>query len=95
MDRHELQRSFKDKIDDAFKKIQELENKRDEVSGKTKDKLEKEIESLKSKRKKMEDQYESLKNSTEEKIDEINVQFEKSLANFEQGFKEISKAFSS
>lgn len=93
MDKHELQRKFKDKIDEAFKKIEALENKKDAVSGKTKEEIDEKIQALKSQKQELDNHYESLKQSTEEKIEQINVQFEKSLVNFEQGFDEIRKAF--
>lgn len=93
MDKHGLQREFKNKIDDAFKKIQELENKKDEVTGQAKEELNEKIKTLQSKKDKLDQHYEELQNSTEDKIENVKVQFEKSMVNFKEGFKEIQKAF--
>lgn len=93
MDKHELRREFKDKIDDAFHSIQKLENKSEELSGRKKEELEDKIAELQSKKDKMDTFYEELLNSSEEKANEINTQFEKSKEDFKAGFNKIAEAF--
>jgi len=93
MDKHELRREFKDKIDEAFHNIQKLENKSEEMSGRKKEELDEKIAELQAKKDKMDSFYEELLNSSEEKVEEVNTHFKKSLVNFKEGFKEISEAF--
>jgi protoporphyrinogen oxidase len=93
MNKNELKREFKDGIDDVFHNIQELENKSEELSGKSKDELNEKIAMLQKKKDEMDSFYEELLNSSEEKAEEINVRFKKSIVNFKKGFKEIAGAF--
>lgn len=93
MDKRELQREFKDKIDDAFHNIQKLENKSEELTGRKQEELNERIAELQAKKDKMDTFYEELLNSSEEKVEEINTHFKKSMVNFKEGFKEIAEAF--
>ena len=93
MNKHELKKEFKDKIDYSFKRLDELENKKEELSGKAQDEVNEKVKALKAKKDELDQYYEKLENTSEEKLDEINVQFEKSLANFKQGVKEIQEVF--
>ncbi|PHR42331.1 MAG: hypothetical protein COA32_17525 [Fluviicola sp.] len=93
MDKHELRREFKDKIDDAFHNIQKLENKSEELSGRKKEELDERISELQRKKDQMDSFYEELLNSSEEKANEIGTQFEKSKEDFKAGFNKIAQAF--
>ena len=92
MDKHELRKEFKDKIDEVFHSIQKLENKSEELSGRKKEEMEEKIAVLQSKKDKMDSFYEELINSSEEKMDEIRTQFEKSIVDFKSGFNKIAQA---
>lgn len=93
MNKHELRREFKDQIDEVFHNIQKLENKSKELSGIKREELSEKIKELQAKKDQMDTFYEELLNSTEEKAEEINTHFQKSLVNFKEGFNEIAEAF--
>lgn len=93
MDKHEIRREIKDKIDDAFHSVQKLENKSEELSGRKKEELEERIAVLQTKKDKMDSFYEELLNSSEEKANEIRDKFEESKEDFKAGFNKIAEAF--
>lgn len=93
MDKYELQKEFKNKIDDAFHSIQKLENRKAEVSGKAKEELEDKIRSLEARKDKMDSLYEELLSGSDEKADHVKTKLEKSMGHFNQGIKEITELF--
>lgn len=93
MDKYELQKEFKDKIDEAFHSLIKLENKKDEITGRTLEQLDEKIDALQAKKDQMDSLYEELLSGSDEKSQEVRDKLEKSMINFREGVKEVADIF--
>lgn len=93
MDKHDLQREFKDKIDEAFNSLRKLENKKEEVSARNLEKVDEKIKDLQAKKDQMDSLYEELLSGSDEKSQEVSDKLENSMIKFREGVKEIADIF--
>jgi len=93
MDKEALKREAKQKIDDVFTKIEELEAKKDQFSSEMRDDYEQRIAQLRSKRDDLMAKYEELQQASESKVAEVKSAFDSAAKSFEEGFSKIASIF--
>lgn len=93
MSKKELNAEFRIKIEEAYRDIQELENKSKNASGGIKKQLDDRIEKLQAKKDQMDAFYEEFLNSSEESAKEVKNKLDKSMIGFRERFKEVAEIF--
>ncbi|MFW5850857.1 MAG: hypothetical protein ACOCWB_01405 [Bacteroidota bacterium] len=93
MDRKTAQQTAKQKIDDIFVKIEELELKKDRVKDDAKESYNKKIAELQKKKGDLQSKYDELLNAAEDKWQESSSVFSASADYFKKGFSELGNLF--
>jgi ABC-type phosphate transport system auxiliary subunit len=93
MDRQTAQKKAKQKIDDIFAKIEELELKKDKVQTEARETYNKKIAELNTKKTELQAKYDDLLNSAEDKWEESSSVFSASAEHFKKGFSELGNLF--
>ncbi len=91
MNRIEFKMRAKQKVDELFVKIGELEDEKDRVSESAKKEFNLRLEQLKSQKSELEKQLEEMESVADDKWKEAKDVFSKSADSFNEGFQHLSK----
>lgn len=93
MKREEFQEQAKQKIDDIFRKIDELEVKKEAASESVKEKIGEQIEALKQKKNDLLEKFDNLKEASAESWEDLKEAFTESTEVFWHKITGIKKHF--
>ncbi len=89
MDRQKIKTEAKQKIDDLFKQLDHMEQKKEQVKSEAKGKYSQYLEDMKARKKEVQDKYRHLEQVSEEKWNEAQKDFQKSSSAFSEGVSKL------
>lgn len=93
MDKIEAKNRAKDKIDDIFNKLEELERTANEIAEEHRAKLNKDMSEMKNSRDTLKELYESLESASKESLRHIQSAFDQMSAVMSKRIEKISKTY--
>lgn len=93
MERAEFKAKAKKKIDDLFSKIEELEDRKEQLKDDVRKEYEQHIFDLKVKKAELEMEFNALEQETEDKWESVKQSFSASAESFGEGLAKIGSFF--
>lgn len=80
-------------IDEIFDKVENLKQKKEELSSSLKQKYDANIEVLNKRKAELMSKYEAIKNAPDSNWEKAKQEFSESLTHYKEGFNELKKVF--